>query len=254
MPGSRSAVDAEVSASRVILAVALILVGAQGFLTGDFNAFWIPAGPVPAHKLLADLCAGVSMAAGTGLLWRRSAPYGAGLLLILLSAWLLLLKAPVIVRAPLVVAGWESGGEVLVMIAGALGLSAGGRARLAARILCGIALLAFGTAHLAYVQQTAALVPAWLPSPTGWVWFTGAAYLAAGLALLTGILARWAAMLMVAQMGLFTLLVWAPAVMAHPHDTGQWSELLDSGALTAAVLVAAAGGIAREDGLIAMLV
>src|ERR1700761_1408238 len=91
----------DVSVSRLVFAAILIAVGAQGFLTGDFNAFWVPGAVVPAHRVLAALCAAVSLAAGIGLLWRGTAAYGVGLLLILLSVWLVLVKAPPIARAPL---------------------------------------------------------------------------------------------------------------------------------------------------------
>jgi hypothetical protein len=48
-----------------------------------------------------------------------------------------------------------------------------------------------------------------------------------------GILARLAATLAAVQIGLFTLLVWVPAVAAGQADSSQWNETMLSWALTA---------------------
>ena len=76
-------------------------------------------------------------------------------------------------------------------------------------------------------------MPAWLPWHAGWADLTGIAYLAAGIAVLCGVCARFAATLTAVMMALFTLLIWIPGVAAAPKDRFQWTAMLISAALAA---------------------
>ncbi len=237
------------SAGHAAFALILIAVGVWGLARGGFVGIWdsVPHG-APLREALAYLCALVSLAGGLGLLWRPSAAPAARALFAYLVAWLALVKLPYVLRTPLVEVNYESCGETAVIVAGAwvlyvwlagrwdrrwLGFIADERGVRLARRLYGLALLAFGLSHFAYLQLTAPLVPAWLPAHMIWAYFTGSAYIAAGAAVLVGVYARLAAALSAVQMGLFTLLVWVPVVAAGRADLGQWSELAVSAALTA---------------------
>lgn len=236
-----------VSAGHAALAAVMIGLGIQGLITGEFTAVWAPV-PKWAPGWLAYLCAFVSLASGAGLLWRRSSAAAAGALLALLVIWVLVFRLPVIVRAPGSVLPWDGCAETLVMVAGAwvlyawlasdadrrrLGFATGDRGVRIARTLYGLAMIPFGLAHFAYLKETAALVPAWLPAHLVWAVVTGSAFLAAGAAVLVGIHAPLAAALSALQIGLFTLLVWVPIVAAGSRDPSQWSEFAISTALTA---------------------
>lgn len=232
------------SVGHAAFAAVIILIGTLGLIRTDLATVWQPPASMPWHETLAYLFCTVSLASGLGLLWRRGAVAAANVLIAALLLSIVLLRVPGMVRAPAEIARWENCGEAVVMLAGAWALRAalaGGKAgpRIA-RVLYGLAMLAFGAAHFAYIKDTASLVPAWLPAHLFWVYFTGGAYLAAGAALLCGVLARLAATLSVAQMGLFTLLVWLPIVAAPGHkDAFLWSEAVISTALTVAGWVVA---------------
>jgi uncharacterized membrane protein len=239
----------------VVFAATFIGLGLWGLIVGDFGAVWQPVPKaMPAREALAYACALVSLASGVGLLWRRTAAPAARLLLASLLVWLLLFKLKPVVLAPAVLGNWENCAETVVIVAGAwalyagladdwdrrrLGFAAGESGLRIARALYGLALIPFGLSHFVYLQLTAPLVPAWLPAHTAWAWFTGGAYIAAGLGMLSGVLARLAAALSALQMGMFTLLVWVPMIAAGSKDPFQWSETVLSWALTAAAWVVA---------------
>ena len=75
------------------------------------------------------------------------------------------------------------------------------------------------------MNLTAPLVPKWLP-PTQefWAYATGVGHIAAGVAILTGVQARLAAILLTAMYASFTLMVHAPMLLADPASHGNWSE------------------------------
>ncbi len=241
---------------QAVFAAILIGLGTMGLIKGDFVPIWEPvAKGVPARETLAYYCALVSLLCGVGLLWRRVAAAAARVLLASLLLWLLVFRLPVLLRAATAMATWEGCAETVVILAAAwvlygglaadwdrrhLGSCSGDKGVRIGQRLYGLAMLPFGLAHFAYLEETAALVPAWLPGHQAWVWITGSAYLAAGVAILANVLPRLAAALSAVQMGLFTALVWLPIVAAPgPKQAFQWSETLISAALTAAGWVVA---------------
>jgi uncharacterized membrane protein len=235
------------SVGHAVFAATMIALGIFGLIKGDFTPTWtgVPKS-VPVREILAYLCAFVSLATGIGLLWQRTAVVAARVLLIYLLVWLLLFRVPNIFRAPTAMVTWWALGDTAVMAAGTwvlyawfagdrdgrLSFATGDRGLRIARLLYGLALIPFGVAHFTNLKDTAALVPGWLPWHVGWAYFTGCAFIAAGLAVLIGVYARLAATLSAFQLGLLTLLVWVPIVAAGPNSF-QWSEFLDSWALTA---------------------
>ena len=239
------------SVGHVVFAATLIGLGVLGFVKADYVSMWTPLPKAMAG--LAHLCAVVSLATGIGLLWKRTAPAAARVLLVFLVLWLLLVRVPGMFRTFSVDTWWPAC-QIAVMVAAAwvlfvwfaadwdkrsFSFATCDKGLRIARILFGVALIPWGISHLLYIKATASVVPSWLPWHVAWAYFTGCAFIVAGVAILIGVFARLAAALSALQIGLFTLLVWVPIVAAGSKDTYQWSETILSAALTAAAWVVA---------------
>jgi uncharacterized membrane protein len=243
------------SHGHAVFAATMISLGLIGLISGDFAPVWqpVPKG-FPAREAFAYVCAFLSLACGIGLFMPRIAAVAARVLVVFMLLWLLGFKARFIVADPTAAVSYETCAETAVMLAGAwvlyawlgnewdkqrLAFATGDRGLHVARVIYGVSMVVFGVAHFAYAKLTASLVPGWLPGHTAWAYITGATYIAAGVAILIGRYARLAAVLSAWQIGLFTLLVWVPIVVAGNVDAGKWAEFVVSCALTAAAWVVA---------------
>jgi len=243
-------------ASRAGFASSMIALGAIGLVFRDFALVWgtLP-GWVAWRTALACVCAAVPLVAGIALLFRRIAPAASLVLFVYVALWWLLFKVPPVFTDPLTELSWLDCGMYGMLLAGAWTLYAdigerpflgGERGLKLARVLFGLGLIPTGLSHFVYVNLTVPLVPSWLPFRLGWAYFTGACHLAAGVGILSGVRARLAAQLESAMLGIFTILVWVPAVIAAPGTRSNWTEFWLSWAITAAAAVVAARVPARE--------
>ncbi|WP_019465738.1 DoxX family membrane protein [Dyella japonica] len=241
--------------SQQFFALTMIALGVLGIIYGDVALVWqhLPIEHMPGAKAIAYVFALIELIAGIGLLLRTAAKTAAALLTAFLLLWAVLLKLPAVVVVPSMEATWLGFGEITVMLAGAWILFAsrmgerggwlrhvtGPRGIRAARVLFALSLPMIGLSHFFYTTQTVALVPSWLPYPSGWAYLTGAGSIATCLAVLFGVVPRLAAGLEAVMLWIITLLVWAPAVVSSSGDRLPITALTISAAIACGAWVVA---------------
>lgn len=230
-------------------AAGMIGLGILALIYGDFAMVWQPVAPwIPGRTALAYGSGIIMLCCGAGLLFTATAAWSARILFPYLVVWLML-KVPALVVAPGMEAVWLGFGELAVLMTGGwvlfarftepregspLAFLAGDRGIRIARCVFAVALLPIGLSHIVYVKQTAELVPAWLPYRVGWAYLTGVGQMACGLGVLFSIFPRVAARTEAAMIGLFTLLVWGPAILAASHARLPWTAFFISWAIASA--------------------
>jgi uncharacterized membrane protein YphA (DoxX/SURF4 family) len=202
---------------------------------GDF----LPGQPVPkdvpGRTALAYAAGAFMLVASAAVEWRRTAASGAAVLTVYYALIVVILMDGRVVLAHYAeFIAYSNTAEQLAIGAGGLivyAASAKIEAALAARLtrvgqlMFGVCALLFGGAHFFYMNLTAPLVPKWLP-PTQefWAYATGIGFIAAGVAIVTGVQARLAAILLTAMVASFTLLVHGPMLLADPSSHTIWIE------------------------------
>ena len=87
-------------------------------------------------------------------------------------------------------------------------------------------------------EAVAAFVPAWIPpNQLFWAYATGVCYIAAGLALVSGVQARLAATLTAAMMATFVVLLHLPRLIASPMSQLELTMTAVAGSLTGAAIL-----------------
>jgi uncharacterized membrane protein YphA (DoxX/SURF4 family) len=210
-------------------------LGLVNLAWGDFDSGQPVSKGFPDRAALAYAAAVFLLAAGAAVEWRRIAAWGAAALAAYYALIVVILMNGRVVLAHYAEFGAYSGAaEQLAVAAGGLivyAASARIDAARAARLtrlgqaVFGICAVLFGGAHFFYMNLTAPLVPKWLPpSQEFWAYATGIGHIAAGLAILAGVRARLAAILLTAMYASFTLLVHLPSLLAGPASHFVWSE------------------------------
>jgi uncharacterized membrane protein YphA (DoxX/SURF4 family) len=213
-------------------------VMALGLACLFFGAF-DPGQPVPksfpARTVLAYAAGAFMVVAAAAVEWRRTAAWGAAALtvyyalfvVILMNGRLLLTDFAVFVTYENIAMQLAIAAGGLIVYATAARIDAALAARLTrlGRLAFGACALVFGGAHFVYMHQTASLVPKWLPPTQGfWAYATGVGFVAAGIAILTGVQARLAAILVTAMLASFGLLVHEPMLLADRLSHWNWTE------------------------------
>ena len=228
-----------------VMALALVCLA-----WGDFD----PGQPVPKtfpdRTVLAYVVAAFMLVAGAAVEWRRTTAWAAAALTAYYAlVVVMLMHGRVVLRNSAEFGAYSGAAEQLAIGAGGLivyARSADIDAALAARltrvgqVAFGICALLFGGAHFFYLDLTIPMVPKWLPpSQTFWAYATGIGHIAAGIAILTGVRARLAAIALTAMYASFTVLVHGPMLLADPSSHTNWSENAINIALIGAAWVVA---------------
>jgi uncharacterized membrane protein YphA (DoxX/SURF4 family) len=234
-----------------IYGLAAVVLGLVGLVWGDFAAMWQPEpSGVPGRGALPYAVALAPLLAGLAIQWQRAAGRGALVLTALYGLGVILIDVPRVIAHPSVFVTWYGVAEQLALVAGGLVAyaycaklepTAAERLSKIGRLIFGVCLIVFGLAHLFYLAYTAKLVPAWLPpGQTFWVYATAAGHFAAGIAILSGVYAHTAAMLLTAMFVVFGILVHAPTIFIDPHTHVNWAENAINFALIGSAWVIAA--------------
>src|SRR5262245_22469881 len=175
----------------------------------------------------------------------------------MLLLWVLVLHLPRIFREPV---AWLGTFETFAIFGGTWLLAATlpaqsnprpwdaivDRGQTFGRMCFGVSLPVFGISHFVYHDFVATWVPAWLGFPQFWAYFTGVAHIAAGVAIVTGVLPRLAATLAAIMYGSWVLIVHIPRVAAATHDAFEWNGIFVASALCASALLVAGTTPARS--------
>lgn len=218
-----------------VYGLGVMALGMVSLAWGNFD----PGQPVPKafpdRTALAYAAAAFMLVAGAAVEWRRTVALSAAALTAYYALIVVILMNGRLLLAHYTEFGSYSGiAEQLAIAAGGLILYAASAkidAPLAARLTrvgqlaFGVCALLFGGAHFFYMNMTIPLVPKWLPpSQEFWAYATGVAHIAAGVAILTGVQARLAAILLTVMFASFTPLVHVPLLLADPSSHMNWSE------------------------------
>ena len=224
-----------VAVGRHVYGLGVMGLGLLALVYGTFDPGQTVPKDFPDRTALAYAAAALMIISGAAVQWRRTAAWGAAALTAYYALIVVLLMNGSVLLAHYASFGTyeELAIQAAIVAGGLIVYAANARidGALAARLTrwgqlaFGACALVFGAAHFVYMNLTAPLVPKWLPlSQEFWAYATGLAHIAAGVAILSGVKARLATILLTAMFASFTLLVHLPMVLAKPSSYWIWSE------------------------------
>jgi uncharacterized membrane protein YphA (DoxX/SURF4 family) len=242
--------NASMTFGRLVYGLGVLALGIVCLVSGDFISGQPASKNFPDRTVLAYAAGAFLFATGAAIEWRRTAAWAAAALAAYLAlVVVVLMNGRVVLAHYAEFLAYFGVAEQLSLVTGALlifAASASLDGRLAARlartgqIAFGLCLLFFGSAHFVFMNLTAPLVPKWLPpSQVFWGYATGVGFFAAGAALISGVQARLAAILLTVMLASFAVLVHAPTLLAEPASRGNWTEAAINFAITGVAWVMA---------------
>jgi uncharacterized membrane protein len=209
--------DRLIVVGRTFAALALVGLGVEHFILGDFMAGRAPAWPegVPGGHAWAYATGAALVLVGAAVLIRRGGRVALILAAGLVMVWALLRHVPIVATAAVFSVAWTEAGKALMMVGGALAVAATlpaigterggtvsnfvnlrGELIVVGRVCLGIFLVITGIQHYTFTEFVASLIPGWFPgNAVFWTYFTGVALIAGGIGLWIPRTARLAAFL-----------------------------------------------------------
>ena len=233
-----------------VYGLGVMALGAACLAFGDFDPGQEMPEHFPARTALAYAAGGFMVVAAVAVEWRRITAWGAAALTVYYALFVvILMNGRLLLTDYAVFVTYENIAMQLAIAAGGLivyATTARIDAALAAhltrlgRLAFGVCALVFGGAHFVYMNNTAPLVPKWLP-PTQefWGYATGAGFVAAGIAILTRVQARLAAILMTVMLASFGVLANGRILLADHSSHWNWTESAENLAVLGAAWVVA---------------
>jgi uncharacterized membrane protein len=240
-----------------VYSLGVMAIGLACLVYGNFDPGQPVPKEVPARAAFAYAAGAFMLLSAAAIQWRRTAVWGAAALTAYFTLLVVLLMNGRLLLAHYAEYGtYENLAEQLAIALGGLivyaataNIDATLSTRLTrfAQLAFGACALVWGGAHFVYMNLTAPLVPKWLP-PTQvfWGYATGIGFVAAGVAILTGVRARLAAILLTAMLASFTLLVHVRILFAQSSSAFNWTELAENLAILGATWVVA-DSLARQE-------
>jgi uncharacterized membrane protein YphA (DoxX/SURF4 family) len=248
-----------VKQGRLLFAIAIAALGAENFICAhvsqvvfENNPPGVPVLPfVPANAFLAYLVGIVLLAAGVSVVANMRPDFAETFLGLFFAVYTLVHLVPIVVGRPRDLSARTGVFEVLALSASALTLAAYLKQKRASEqrslggppvtlevkaintliasgpYLFAICSVVFGITHFLIPRVIASLVPGWIPGGLFWAYFTGTAFIAAGISIATGVLARWGAFWLGVMLLLWFLVLHAPRVAMHPRLPAEWSSMFE---------------------------
>jgi uncharacterized membrane protein YphA (DoxX/SURF4 family) len=220
---------------RRVYGLGVMALGMACLAFGDFDPGQPVAKTFPARTALAYAAGALMVVAAAAVEWRRTAAGGAAALTVYYAFFVVILMQGRLllshyaefvmyedIAMQLAIA---AGGLIVYATTARIDAAMAARFTRVGRLAFGVCALIFGGAHFAYLKNTASLVPKWLPpAQEFWAYATGVGFVAAGVAILTGIQSRLAAILVTAMLVSFGMLANGRILLADHSSHWNWTE------------------------------
>ncbi|HEY2032810.1 MAG TPA: DoxX family membrane protein [Rhizomicrobium sp.] len=253
----------EARLGRLMFALAWVALGIESLVYGipvmrleSWDKTW------PGTMTVGYISGVIVLLAGIGLMWADRAKLSASILAIVTLLWTVGLHLTKLLPTIFHPENWEGFAECFAVFSASWVLVSIMPPRLITnmwdrildngipigRIFFGIALLVFGAMHFIYLDFTASFIPAWFPHRELLAGLTGAAHIAAGLAILSGVLAQLGATLAGIMYLSWVFVLHIPRVVATPKDPFEWNGVFVTAMLSGAAFIVAATFIKSAEG------